>query len=418
MNCRTDAGDPGGRPAASQRGDCPLTHSGRFRRSIAASLLILAALNTLGAGQDDSSGQRQRLENLPAAKRQELERKRKRFHSLPPEEQQRLRKLHADLTAAEDAQRLEEIMQRYADWLRTLTPGQRAELLSMPAEARLEQIKLLLQQQEAWRMRNYVPPELTDEDLSVIVAWAEDLVVRREDKIVEALFQQRPQLRERFDSFDASRRRDMLIYFASRPGLPRDLLRPEDEDVERLQAKLSAAAQQQLAKAQEGNRQRDLAHWWMRAAMISRRFTPEVPREELQPFYAQLDARLREYLESLPAERMQSELTRLYLYNVFAPQIESERFPFWRWGEGSRGRGTRGRPGEHSPEPPPGRGFPPEPDRAGPRPQGASKQGTRDERFPRSEPSHGAPHSQPPGGPDPSEPGPPPAGRTPKSPAR
>ncbi len=284
-----------------------------------------------------------RVRSLPAAEKQELERKRDRFYRLPETEQQRLHRLHAELEASEDGPRLRQVMERYANWLRELPAGQRAELLSLPPESRLDQIRRLLQQQEAGRMRHYVAGALSDRDLQVIVDWMEDYVVERQESLLERL----PELRRRWESLDAEHRRQMLVHAAIRSRSARELLRPGEEDIRRIKDRLSQDAQAELGAAQEEDRLAELAQSWMRAAMFSRRSPPEVPREELRRFYAEMDGRWREYFESLPADRMESELKRWYHFRHF---FDSDRSPRGRPGELPRGWSSRGRPGEAPPD--------------------------------------------------------------------
>ncbi|MCH5374855.1 MAG: hypothetical protein JJ992_12845, partial [Planctomycetes bacterium] len=263
---------------------------------------LLAGHGAWAADEADVAEASRQLAEMSAAEKQELEDKRERFYALPEEEQQRLRQVHRDLCLAPDGEKLKHVMERYSKWLRSLPSGQRAELLSLPPESRLEQIKLLLQQQEQWRMRNYVMRELSADDLAVIVKWVEEVVTEHQDEILKRL----PHMQERWESIDPSRRAQALA-FAALMGA-KDLLRPSDEDLQRLKGKLSESSKQELAKAEREGRLGDLAERWMRAAMFSRRSGPQVPREELQRFYEELDARQREYLENLPAERMEQEL--------------------------------------------------------------------------------------------------------------
>ncbi len=312
--------------------------------------VILLPLLTSSAGAPPDEGNavdaRQRLSEMGAADKQELDGKRARFYGLPKTEQEQLRKVHRDLCEASDGERLRSVMERYSTWLRSLPSGQRAELLSLPPESRLAQIKLLLEQQEQWRMRNYVMPELTASDLAVIVQWMEDFVVAHESEILERI----PHLRERWESIEPSRRPQALIFSATMG--PRDLLRPSDEDIQQLKEKLSASAKAEIAKAEREGRLGELAQSWIRAAMFSRRSGPPVAREELQRFYKELDARQREYLENLPAERMEQELTRFYHFSRFRKFFDPDRPPFSRPGDGFRGRGRGPWPGgDRSPDP-------------------------------------------------------------------
>jgi hypothetical protein len=147
----------------------------RFRRLAAGCLFptVLLLAGNLLASDDPMAAARQRLSAMSAAEKQELEGKQARFHGLSESEQQRVRQVHQDLSEAEDGEKLKQIMHRYSKWLRSLPSGQRAELVSLPPESRLERIKTLLREQEEGRMRWFVMRELTADDLALIVRWME-----------------------------------------------------------------------------------------------------------------------------------------------------------------------------------------------------------------------------------------------------
>jgi hypothetical protein len=315
---------------------------------LSASVLILVVAGWTGGDPADAEA-RQRLSAMPAAEKQELDAKRARFYALPENDQQRLRQVHRDLSEADDREQLQQIMQNYARWLRSLQSGVRAELVSLPPESRIEKIKQLLQEQESWRMRKYVMSELTPDDRAVIVKWMEDYVSAHEEQILERL----PHWKERWDSFQPAQRLNMLIFAATTIRPVRELLLPSEEEMNQLKKQLSGSARQELNRAESEGRLAELAERWLRAAMLSRHAPPQVSREELQQFYSELDQRQREYLENMSAERMDQELTRLYHFSRFRRFFDAERAPFSRSGESWRGRSRGGRSGGDRPPGPP-----------------------------------------------------------------
>jgi hypothetical protein len=96
-----------------------------------------------------------------------------------------------------------------------------------------------------------------------------------------------------------------------------------------------------LEKAIQAGQVAELSERWVQAARKSRWKLPAVDPDDLRKFYHELDAAKREYLESLPAERMQYELRRMYLFRQFA-----EGSPGMRHGFGFPGRGPHPKPGE------------------------------------------------------------------------
>jgi hypothetical protein len=80
------------------------------------------------------------LRALSPAERTNLRAKANRFRDLPPEEQDRLRKLHAEV-AAPDADDLRQTLLIYQQWLRGLPPDRQFELRSMGAPDRVDTIR-------------------------------------------------------------------------------------------------------------------------------------------------------------------------------------------------------------------------------------------------------------------------------------
>ncbi len=313
----------------------------------------------------------QRLDSLSAAEKKELQSRQERFDRLDEKEQDRLRQLHAELSQAPDGAQLQQVLQRYATWLQTLPSGARADLLSLPPADRVAEIKRLLQEQSAARMRSYVSRPLSDDDLRTIANWMEDIVKRREPEILARL----PMLENHLAQMpDSKRRLQALLVMAQRLGSSarRDWLRPAAEDIERLKSQLSPEAQEDLAKAQAEGRLPELAEAWMRAAMFSRFAGPAVDREQLRKFYVEeLDADQRAYLESLPPGRMQFELQRMYHAHRFRRDGFRERPGAWKPAPGLRGYPPRFGPLTREPS---GEVRPPGPGGARPQPTTGSPQ--------------------------------------------
>jgi hypothetical protein len=306
----------------------------------------------------DREEDRRDLTHLSPQEKQDLQQKEQRFFRLPPDEQEQLRQLHRDLTLDPQAQHLEQVLERYTRWLNTLPSGQRAELLSLPAEERIAKIKQMLQQQETSRFGHFVTQELTDDDRRAILAWLDEMLTRREPELVAKY----PGLEERLRLATDPWRRRMAILMTLRYTPLKDTLRPELPDLERLKDSLSPKARQLLEKAQGTSDMSELAQRWIYAALFSRQAIPPVDPEELRRFYDQkLDARQREYLESLPAERMQHELRRMFYAHRFQQFGGGGPPPFYRPGAGPRGFGPR----KNSPDRPPlkteGAPLPPDP---------------------------------------------------------
>jgi len=105
---------------------------------------------------------REKLESLSPEARHELLQKKERFDQLKMEERERMRNLHASITHSPNCDRLTGTLERYHQWLMTLTPLQRDELVSLPPEKRIERIKEIQKEQQKQRFRDLtskLPPE-------------------------------------------------------------------------------------------------------------------------------------------------------------------------------------------------------------------------------------------------------------------
>lgn len=286
---------------------------------------------------------------MSPTEKKELQGKQERFYRLDQPTQDQLRHLHDELMRDPDSARLQAVLTRYTNWLQTLSSGQRADLLSLPPNERVAEIRRLQQQQTASRMRSYVPRKLSDDDLQTIANWVEQMVQRHEPEILKRW----PMFKERLENIpDAKRRTQALVLMVHRSGFHRDWLKPTPEEIESLKTALSAEAQQELDKAKAEGRLPELAEAWMRAATFSRLAGPPVDKEQLRRFFKEeLDPQQREFLESLPPERMQVELVRMYYSHRFRRDGFRDWPGFRKPGSGLRGPASRfGPPGMREPD--------------------------------------------------------------------
>jgi hypothetical protein len=85
---------------------------------------------------------------LSPAESDQLRQQHARFFSLSSDDQLRLRALHEQLDAADDGEELRQTLRRYHDWLKTLQPADRAELIELADKpdrrlARVEELQSL-----------------------------------------------------------------------------------------------------------------------------------------------------------------------------------------------------------------------------------------------------------------------------------
>lgn len=257
---------------------------------------------------------RQHIEQLAPLEQQQLLRLAKRFHELPVAEQNHLRHLQADLESDPQASQLFEAMRLYHEWLKTLTPGQRAELVELPTAERLTRLRQLDEQSRPRTADNQM---LTQEDLRRMGAWIEGFIWKHKDRILADAPIQRRAFLETLD--EPMRRRALMIGALQRwQSIGLTDLTPSPEEIQQLEQQLSPAAQQRLTAAQTSQEKKTLLKEWVGLAVqqrleMSGRGLAMVDERELERFFAEnLSSDERDRLLSMPRDQMQRELKRLY----------------------------------------------------------------------------------------------------------
>lgn len=273
---------------------------------------LLGAAPALAEAQDVAE-RRERLEGLSTQEKEELRQKQESFVSLPEQEQARIRQLHEELNKSPDGQQLRGVLERYHAWLATLSSGERAELLSLPADKRLERIKAMIQSQEDARFRSEVQDKLTREDREAIVKWLLAFVDEHKAEILDSL--PKDQLPPPDDRWPL-----MFVMLRGWGEGNLEMPRPKQTDIQDLINTLSPDAKEALTSVREPQKRMEVAQKWIGAAIASRRWRspPAVSREELRKFYVdKLNASERERLEALAPEEMQRALQRMYFEHEF-----------------------------------------------------------------------------------------------------
>lgn len=305
---------------------------------LALLLLLLATTSVLA-----DPPTRESLEALSAEEKKALLEKKVRFDALPAAEQQRLRELNTSITAAANSQQLHSTLDRYHEWLKSLTTKQRADLLELPTEKRIERIKELMQEQERSRLRDLGGKQLPELDIDAIFNWLDEFMKQHEDKYLERLPEEfRNKL---LDQEEVSRRRSLMRGIIMR-GPRNDFPMPMREDFDRLLPTLSAATRAALESAKTPEEKQQLARQWIFSAMISK-VLPAASEEDLRKVFNELPPDQRERLERKSPEEVKRELTWRFHWKQW-PNREGGR-------EGWRGPGSGFGPG-FRPSGPPGSG--------------------------------------------------------------
>jgi hypothetical protein len=315
--------------------------------------------------EDEQAARRARIAGLDAGKQQELLRKQERFAALSTTEQQRLRDLQAQITSDPDSQKLLVALERYHEWLKTITTPQRAKLAELPAKQRVDQIEAIQRERrDAQRLEL-----LSRQDVREIGRWIDKLVERHRDELVAEI---PGRYREWYDrQTDADAKRMALVFrLFGRPHGDEQQSKVSEEDVKRLSEKLAEPARAELAKADSLEAQRRVVRGWVFASLRrssswqrERRGNPVVGDELLQFLQTEVPPAERERLLKKPREEMMQELRRMYFERSGGPRRAFDGRPEGR-GDGHRPDGDRREHFRRGPRPEEPRVEPP-----GPRPE-------------------------------------------------
>jgi hypothetical protein len=279
----------------------------------------LIALAASGRADDRLDARRAQIARLQPAEQEELLRKQERFAALPAEEQQRLRAFQAALDADKDAERLEQVLVRYHEWLKTLTPSQRAKLAELPPAERVAEIKRIQKQQNEARERMHRADLLSWVDMKEVLNWTEDFVwSRRQDLLADMSKEQR----QRFEKWERQKQRRALLLRAferSRREGPGALATLDQADIDGLAGKLSDKPRQALSDAATLSDKRRLVGGWIGTSMhrldpwpSSRKQGSLVVEDLLQYLQNEVPPTDRERLLKMPRDKMLEELRGMY----------------------------------------------------------------------------------------------------------
>ncbi len=339
------------------------------------------------ARESDFATSSELLAKLSIQEKEELLRKKERFDALAaaapvegqPDEQERLRKLHAELAAAPDVEELDRILFRYSDWLKGLTSAQKGEVqdFEQPMDKRIARIAEIVHFQQSQRFREYLRESFPtqSEDLEKISAWLHKFVEKHEENIYEAL-DDRDRRRIRDINDEQHRRRALVMRLGGTWG-NRRMPFPKDDELLELVATLSDETRSELEKATDTKDRASRARELIGAAIFTTSFPP-ASEEELLKFYSQLPADKREFLDRLDSDQMQRQLRHMHRMAKYGAWGGSGR---GRGGEGRGGPGRGpgrdgpgpGRPNDGPPGPPPGEFPPPPPPESPPPEQGSAE---------------------------------------------
>jgi hypothetical protein len=316
-------------------------------------LLLLGVCLAVGLSLRAAETEEQRMARLQAMlphEKEELARKKVRYDNLTAEEKERLKRLNEEIASDPNAPQLQEVMDRYHEWLKTLSASQLAELRDMPEADRLERIKRIMREQQR-RTFLQIAREASPEDLEVVYEWNKEFIEENRERLLRSLPGEFG--RRIAENPDKDRQTLILMYIMlTRPPRP-DHPRPGKEEVEKLIPRLSPESQRVFNDTPDIFTRIQLLSIWSWGALWGKAF-PNVTSQQLAEVFAKIPSWDRDRLEKMtPADRDQELRLKYAQMNFFRPGEGFDRLP---WGDGrdprrgrGEGRGGEPRPGEPGP---------------------------------------------------------------------
>ncbi|MCA9212839.1 MAG: hypothetical protein KDB27_07235 [Planctomycetales bacterium] len=330
-------------------------------------LVALSAFAVYGVADEGDSPQAV-LETLSSSEKESLQSKLQRFKTLKPDEQQRLRDLHQRIEEHKDSDKLVQIMENYNEWLSTLSASRRAEILALPKEERIQEIKEQLESSE--RRRRRWTGHLSRSDRGIVNGWLDKFAVEHREQLID----ENDKFLTKFEETRGTRRMMLMHATRSKPDVRQLLL----SELPALVDQLSDDAKQKYNSAKSESDKMEVVRQWMISQLDGWR-VPKVKKEVLLEYFATLSADERKHLEMLDRDGMFHELGRMYLFKEIRGKRPPGMFPPWdRGGPGRRRGGGPGGPPDRERRPGPGPGdgnqLPPPPFRGeGPSPGGPDR---------------------------------------------
>ncbi len=360
---------------------------------------LLFGLAPAAARQDDIAARRKQIDSLGPSEMRELNEKKNHFDRLSQAEQDRLRKLDAQIRQHPRSEELLQVLGRYGQWLASLESKDRAELQALPPNDRLARIQQMRQSEQRSRLSKC---GLTERDADTVFQWWAQSAEQNESLMLTALSDKE---REMYDglSADDPRRTRMLGGVIWR-SLGQLLDRLPRDDTNRLIDQLSNDARRRFLELETPEAENRQLEKWIREAFLFRLRPPSPSDDELLRTIEDLPAEEQKRLEKMPRDELLQALRerwesqqmwrRMRSRRGMDRDLEGRRRPEDRRRPDDRFRGEGGRPDFRGPPPGPPGEFPGRP----PRFDGGRRPNDRPPRD-RQGPEPGPPVANPPDAP-------------------
>jgi hypothetical protein len=351
-------------------------------------MIWVTQLLAAGSAESTLDARRERIATMSAAEKEQLRIKQDRFAKLPESEQQRLRALHNAIESHPRHEELNRVMMRYRQWLRELTPEDRASLVTTDVSKRLELVQKL-QEKQHQRYLAEAGKEMSQEDIRAVKNWMDAIAADRipaaldaiKDKGMKEALEKSIEIKKKGGQA-ADRENGFQRYLVWNMIFKGEVSAVTKQDHERLANTLSANRKEIYVNAKSDEQREQVANAWIMAAMWSRRGWgpgPNPSNEDLEKELAKLSPEERSRISKLPPEQGREELRRKWFKTHFdrrpGGRGPGDGPPGPPFGGPERGGPDRGGPGRGGPD----RGGPDRggPDRGGPDDRGGRRGGDR-----------------------------------------
>ena len=323
--------------------------------------------------EETPAERRARIESMDAAEKERLRKAQERFEALDEAEQKRLLRLSEKIQAHPDCDELLAVMERYCEWVNTLSVYERDALRELGPAERIKKIKELQEDQASrrrawWAGRSRFGGErlqkLASEEEAVLGRWIDEFAAANLPKLLEALPEPRQkellkELEQAKNDPDSRRKLFVRLWMRWQLASPGKPIPVDEAAWEKLHSQLSPKTRAWLDELHP-NARRFLVRSLIGAFVFLN--SQEELSEHLQN---DLTPEQRDRLTTLPPDEMRQELWRYYVRSKWPDAFP----PFSGRRPGRRGGGFLGRP--------PGPPRPPGSEPGGP-PRRKPMQGPRD----------------------------------------
>ncbi len=284
-----------------------------------------ASARAMNANESPATEQdKDKVKNISAEKKDELNRKRKRFENQSPNQKALLREFNREIENHEDSEHLTTVMNNYTEWLRTLPGADRAELLDLPANERIERIKELKALPREDYVREAFGGNVQFESIVSIFRWVQKFVDHREAELIGHLSDRQKDLIKQNPDLT---RKTIFEHFQKTEDLTDILALVSDEERKSFDAILSKEQIKVIGARWgfDGTTEDGISmfmkwdlepfvHLWIRGLLNNRKFKVDEP--SLQKFFDEtLTEKSRKLLDEMSSKDRRQRLVESFVVN-------------------------------------------------------------------------------------------------------